>query len=57
MAGKAKSYYVTVFEIIDGKHRTLLNRQFFDAASANAFKKEKETEFPKPKYSVMREYY
>lgn len=57
MAGKAKSYYVTVFEIVDGKHRTLLNRQFFDAASANAFKKEKETEYPKPKYSVMREYY
>ena len=65
MAGKAKSYYVTVSEVlsivVDGvaktRQKTVLSRPFFDAGSANAFKKEMEEKYPAPGYLVIREYY
>lgn len=57
MAGKAKSYYVTVFEIVNGKHKTLITKMFMDATTANAFKKDMDAKYPAPGYLVMREYY
>jgi hypothetical protein len=57
MAGKAKSYYVTVFEIVNGKHKTLVSKMFMDVTSANTFKKEMEAKYPAPGHTVMREYY
>jgi hypothetical protein len=57
MAGKAKSYYVTVFHIVNGKHTTVVSKVFFDVGGANTFKKEMEEKYPKPDYLVMREYF
>lgn len=57
MAGKSKSYYVTVFEILDGKHKTVLSKQFFAAGPANEFKKEMLIKYPPPNYSIIREHY
>jgi hypothetical protein len=53
MAGKGKNYYVSV---ADEKFKTILTKQFFSVAEANAFVKEMKEKYPPP-YTVIREYY
>ena len=40
MAGTAKSNYLTVTEVVEGKHVTVFNRMFFNAGEMNKFIKE-----------------
>ena len=59
MAGTAKSNYLTVTEIVEGKHVTVFNKMFFNAGDMNKFIKESnfaET-YPKPRYTIYKECY
>jgi hypothetical protein len=55
----AKSNYLTVTEIVEGKHITVLNKMFFNAGDMNRYIKENnivET-YPKPQYIIYKETY
>jgi len=59
MAGVAKSNYLTVTEIIDGKHITVFNKMFFNAGDMNKYIKEQNFSelYPKPRYTIYKECY
>ena len=54
MASKGKNYYVTVS---DTSFKTILTKQFFSVAEANAFVKEMKEKYVAPEFTVIREYY
>jgi len=55
MAGKAKSVYVSIVD--SNTHKTVINKMFFEMASANKFVKENEEKYPKPAYYFVKEVY
>ena len=59
MAGVAKSNYLTVTEVIDGKHVTVFNKMFFNAGDMNKYIKEEKflEKYPKPQYIIYKECY
>jgi hypothetical protein len=59
MAGRAKSNYLTVTEIVEGKHVTILNKMFFNAGDMNTYIKEQEIDekYPRPQYIIYKETY
>jgi len=59
MSGKAKSNYLTVTHVVEGKHVTVLAKMFFNAGELNAFMKEYEilTRYPKTEYTIYKECY
>lgn len=59
MAGVAKSNYLTVTEIIEGKHVTVFNKMFFNAGDMNKYIKEQNftEKYPKPQYTIYKECY
>lgn len=56
MAGKAKSYYVTVSDV-EQKHKTVITKMFFDVKAANEYIKKIVEDYPKPRYTTSRECY
>lgn len=59
MAGTAKSNYLTVTEVIEGKHVTVFNKMFFNAGDMNKYFKEQNFAelYPKPRYTIYKECY
>jgi hypothetical protein len=59
MAGTAKSNYLTVTEVVEGKHVTVLNKMFFNAGDMNKYIKEENLveKYPKPRYTIYKECY
>jgi hypothetical protein len=59
MAGTAKSNYLTVTEVIDGKHVTVFVKMFFNAGDMNKYIKEQNLaeKYPKPRYIIYKEAY
>jgi hypothetical protein len=59
MAGTAKSNYLTVTEVIEGRHVTVLNKMFFNASDMNKYIKEENIaeKYPKPNYIIYKECY
>lgn len=55
----AKSNYLTVTEVIDGKHVTVLHKMFFNAGDMNKFMKAESIleKYPKPQYTIYKETY
>jgi hypothetical protein len=59
MAGTAKSNYLTVTEIVEGKHVTVFNKMFFNAGDMNKYIKAENfmEKYPKPQYTIYKECY
>lgn len=59
MAGTAKSNYLTVTEVIEGRHVTVFNKMFFNASDMNKYIKEENIveKYPKPNYIIYKECY
>lgn len=59
MAGTAKSNYLTVTEVIEGKHKTVFTKMFFNAGDMNKYIKEEKIleKYPKPQYTIYKECY
>jgi len=59
MAGTAKSNYLTVTEIIEGKHVTVFNKMFFNASNINKYIKAENfaEKYPTPRYTIYKECY
>jgi hypothetical protein len=59
MAGTAKSNYLTVTEVIEGKHITVFNKMFFNAGDINKYIKAENfaEKYPTPQYTVYKECY
>lgn len=58
MAQKGKSYQVSVLDFtVPGKCKTIISKVFFSVNDANKFKEEMEEKYPKPEYTVLREFY
>jgi hypothetical protein len=59
MAGTAKSNYLTVTEVIEGKHITVFNKMFFNAGDMNKYIKAENfaEKYPTPQYTVYKECY
>mgnify|MGYP000857266297 CR=1 FL=1 len=57
MAGKAKSVYLTVS--LNGTHKTVFNKVFFDAKALNDYVKTDEfkAKWPATEYTVSKETY
>jgi hypothetical protein len=57
MAGKAKSYYLTVCP--KGDHKSVLKKVFFEAKAYNDFVKTEEfkAQYPADKFDIVRELY
>jgi len=59
MAGTAKSNYLTVTEVVEGKHITVFNKMFFNAGDMNKYIKAENfaEKYPSPQYTVYKECY
>lgn len=59
MAGIAKSNYLTITEIVEGKHVTVFKKMFFNAGDLNRYMKEEKfaEKYPSPQYTTYKEVY
>jgi hypothetical protein len=59
MAGKAKSNYLTVTEMVNGKYVTVLNKMFFNAGDMNQYIKDPAfiELYPSPQFTITKECY
>ena len=59
MAGRAKSNYLTVTEVVDGKHVTVFAKKFFNAGDMNKYIKTENfaEKYPTPRYMIYKECY
>lgn len=59
MAGKAKSNYLTVTEVVNGKYVNVLNKVFFNAGDMNKYINDPKFAelYPKPQFTVTKECY
>jgi len=59
MAGTAKSNYLTVTEVVNGRHVTVFTKMFFNAGDMNKYIKEEKImeKYPSPQYIIYKECY